>query len=483
MRPGEQRSDRACAPQHTAAAVCASVPWLVIALLIAACEHVPPAPIDPVENASRLVQRSLDDPSIAPALDRFGLALPIDGQWSMDQLTVAAWTLRTDVAVAYADLEAAQASTRLAGRRPNPSVATTFERVTNAASDEKPWVAGASVGLVIETAGKRDIRVQRSLAQEDALRWQFAQTLWDARAELAAAMVERVLAEQTLAIDEEELRLRRAYLDWIETRLQFGAATSNDRLLASQAISGLESQRALDSAALATAVARVAAAVGIIPANLAEIATGYPSLENLPELGLQDLLAARDAALSNRLDVQRSLAEYLIAEQDLRAALAAQYPDVVLGPGYLRDQADRKITLSLDLPTLVSSRSSAAIESAVTARSAAARRFDDVQARALADISTSYASYEAARAALAAARSAEQEALRTLQVTRRRIEAGAADRGELIGAELDLTVRMRNSLATLRTLAEAVAALQNGIQRPLYPPTSIEIPVSPEALR
>jgi len=483
MRPGEQKSDRAPAARPTRPVVCLYVPLLVIVLLGSACQHVPPAPIDPAENASRLVQRSLDDPTVTLSLDRFGLALPIDGRWSVDQLTVAAWTLRTDVAVAYADLEAAQASTRLAGRRPNPSMATTFERVTNAASDERPWVAGASVGLVIETADKRDIRVQRGLAQEDALRWQFAQTLWDARAELAAAMVERVLADRTVTIDDEELRLRRAYLDWIEIRLQFGAATSHDRFLALQAVSGLESQRELDRAALATAVARVAAAVGVIPDSLAEIAPMYPSLDDLPNLGLQDLLAARDAALSNRLDVQRSLAEYLIAEQDLRAALAAQYPDIVVGPGYLRDQADRKITLSLDLPTLVSSRSTAAIESAVAARSAAARRFDDVQARALADISTSYASYEAARAALVSARNAEQEALRTLQVTRQRIEAGAADRGELIGAEIDLTVRMRNSLATLRTLAEAVASLQNGIQRPLYPPTVIEIPVSAEALR
>jgi len=451
--------------------------------IIAACQHVPPAPIDPAENANRLLERSLDDPVVAVAFERYGLRIPESGEWSVDQLTVAAWSLRTDIAVAYADLEVARAATRFSGQRQNPSIATTFERVTNASSGEKPWVAGASVGLVFETADKRDIRVQRGLAEEDALEWQLAETLWTARAELGAALIAQSFAARTLELDDEELRLRREYLDWIDTRLQFGAAAMPDRRAASEAVSGLEGQRELDRAALDSATADIAAAVGIANDALPAIASISTSADDLPDFGPQDLLAARESALSNRLDVQRSLAEYMVAEQDLRAALASQYPDIVLGPGYLKDQADRKFTLNLDLPAIVSRRSEAAIDNAIAARAAAASRFDDVQATAIAEINKSYARYGAIRAALSASQSAEREAIAAVQLMRQRIDAGAANRGELVGAEIDLIVRRRNTLDTLHALAEALATLQNGIQQPLYPPSLLPVGIPREPVQ
>jgi len=449
-------------------------------LVVVACQHVPPAPIDPAANGERLMQRALGAPEVSTALVDFGQSVPEDGRWSLDQLTIAAWSLRTDIAAARAELAAAGTATRLAGRRPSPGISTSFEHVTNAAAGEKPWVLGASVGFVIETADKRDIRVQQSLAQEDAMQWQLAQLLWRARTELSDAVVEQTLAQQTLALDEEELGLRRAYLDWIETRFSFGAATTQDRLVASEALIALESQRELDRAALAAATARIAGAIGVAPDALAGITPLYPTTEDLPDFDTQDLAVAREAALSNRLDIRRALAEYELAEQDLRAAVASQYPDIVLGPGYLIDQADRKITLSLDLPAFLSNRSEAAIENAIAARAVAASRFDDVQGAALAQINTSFATYAATRAALASARNAEQETARSLRTVRQRLEAGAADRGELVGAEIGLAVRKRNTLETLRTLTQAMAALQDSIQRPLYPPSSLVVTTQTE---
>ena len=49
--------------------------------------------------------------------------------WSLDQLTLAAWTLRTDVAVARAEVGAARAKTGVESQRPNPTVQTTNEKV------------------------------------------------------------------------------------------------------------------------------------------------------------------------------------------------------------------------------------------------------------------------------------------------------------------------------------------------------------------
>jgi len=448
---------------------------LAMLLTVQGCVHVPPAPIDPVAHARSLEQRALDDAAVATALSSYGLGVPGDARWTLDQLTIAGWVLRSDIAAARAELDAARAATRLESRRPGSGIATTFERVTNAATGIKPWVVGASDALTIETADKRDIRRERALAREEAAQWQLAQTLWDARVDLTGALFDRLFAERTLALDDEELRARRAQLEWIDTRLSFGAATTQERLVVAEALSQIESQRELDFAGLAAATARLASAVGVVPAAFARVTPIYPDLDALPDIDSENLAVARELALSNRLDVRRALADYDVAEQDLRAAVADQYPNIALGPGYLVDQGDRKITLSLDLPLLPSMRTAAAIDSAVALRAVAAARFDVVQENALAQIETSFASYRATLGALAAAESAEREAEQSLATARRRFDAGAADRGEVVGAEIGLLTRRRNSLDTRRALTLALAALQDGIQQPLYPSSSIAV--------
>src|SRR5262245_18782921 len=81
---------------------------IMCALVCGACEHVPPAPIDPSANAARIVARSLADPAIGETLAKHGVPIA-DGAWSLDQLTLAAWMLRTDLAVARAEVAAARA--------------------------------------------------------------------------------------------------------------------------------------------------------------------------------------------------------------------------------------------------------------------------------------------------------------------------------------------------------------------------------------
>jgi cobalt-zinc-cadmium efflux system outer membrane protein len=475
QRPVTRSSTRRSTPRLGAVALCA--------LGMGACQHVPPAPIDPVANGLKLQQRQIDTPAVESALQMYGLAVPADGRWTLDQLTVAAWTLRTDIATAQAQLAAARTATELAGRRPSPGITSTFERVTNADASAKPWVIGASVGLVIETADKRDIRVQRSLAEESALQWQIAQLLWQARTELSNALLDHELTLRALTLDQDELALRRDYLGWIDTRLRFGAATTQDRLLASEALTTMESQLELDRAASAAAAARIAAAVGVGPEAWSRIEPIVPDIAELPEFGAEDFVEARAAAIVNRMDVQRTLAEYEMAEQDLRAAVASQYPDIVLGPGYLVDQADRKITLSLDLPAFLSNRSEATISNAIAARTIAASRFDDAQSIALAQISASFSLYGATRAALQAAATAEQSSALALAVARRRLAAGAADRGEVVAAQIDLAVRQRATLDTRRRAVEAIAALQDSIQRPLFPQSSLAMTSQPEQVR
>jgi outer membrane protein TolC len=448
---------------------------LGVALLgaCAACQQVPVAPIDPAANGARIASRSLTDSAVQAALQRHELGVAPDNAWSLDHLTLAAWTLRTDLAVARKELDAARATTVVESQRPNPSVTTTTENVVDDGA-QHPWVVGAALAFSLELGGKRDIRRDRALAQEQVLEWQFGETLWAARAEVRAALLELAFAERAAALDDTEAGLARQFLSWVDTRFEHGAATTSERLAALQSLNESTSRRELDKAAVATASATLAAAVGVTPGELAGVRTVVPPLEELRALPATDVNTARDLALVNRLDVRRALAEYGVAEQDLRAAVATQYPDIKLAPGYLLDQADHKITLGLDVPVPLFHGADAAIDRAIAERALAAAKFDDVQARALAAIDVGLARYESSRNALAAAEAAERDATEAAASLERRLEAGGANRGEVLAAQIALAGLRRSSLTARRAVLDAATELENGIERPLFPASALE---------
>jgi outer membrane protein TolC len=445
--------------------------WAAV-LACSACQHVPPAPLDAAANATRIAARSLADPAVQAALGRHDLAVA-ENAWSLDQLTLAAWTLRTDLAVARLSVDAARAATAVDSERPNPTVTAPLEKVTDSDVAD-PWVIGAALALTFETGGKREIRRALALAQERSLEWRFGEALWTARAEVRAALLDVAFAQALVAIDEDTARLQREYLSWVETRLAHGAATTSERLAAVQALNQAESRGALDGVALATASAVLAAAVGVAPRELASVQPLLPALDGLSNLGALDADAARSVALVNRLDVRRALAEYEVAEQELRAAVASQYPDVTLAPGYTVDQSDHKITLGLDLPVPLFHNSNAAIRRAIAARAVAAAKFDDVQAGALAAIDVGFAQFEATRGALAAAERAARDAEGAVAALERRLAAGAANRGEVLAGQVALAGLRETALTARRALLDAATALENAIERPLYPESSID---------
>jgi outer membrane protein TolC len=260
----------------------------------------------------------------------------------------------------------------------------------------------------------------------------------------------------------------------VDARLARGAATTSERLAALQAANESASRRALDETALATALATLAAAVGVPAQEVARVRTESPPLSELPAIDRAAVDRARELAIVNRLDVRRALADYEVAEQDLRAAVSKQYPDLALAPGYLVDQGDHKITLALDLPVPLFHGAKASIQRAIAGRAVAAAKFDEVQAAALAAIDLGFVRYGSSHGALLAAEGAERAASDAEVTLARRFAAGAADRGELLAGRIAAVGLKRAALEARRVSIEAATALENGIQSPLFPASSLE---------
>jgi outer membrane protein TolC len=352
-------------------------------------------------------------------------------------------------------------------------VSTTTEKVTDSGAAE-PWVVGAALAFDLELGNKREIREQRATAETAGLEWAFGEELWRARSEVRAALLDVAFGEGLAAIDREEADLTADFLAWVEARFARGAATTSERLAALQAANESVSRRELDQAALATATATLAAAVGVSAQEVARVSPEPPPLSELPDIDRASVDRARELAIVNRLDVRRALADYEVAEQDLRAAVSKQYPDLTLAPGYLLDQGDHKITLALDLPVPLFHGAKASIQQAIADRAVAAAKFDEVQAAALAAIDVGFARYQSSRGALQAAERAERAASDAEATLEKRFAAGAADRGELLAGRIAAAGLKRAALEARRASVDATTALENGIQSPLFPASSLE---------
>jgi hypothetical protein len=92
----------------------------------------------------------------------------------------------------------------------------------------------------------------------------------------------------------------------------------------------------------------------------------------------------------------------------------------------------------------------------------------------LAGIGVCFARYESSREALAAAEQTERDAAGVAGSLERRLAAGGANRGELLAGQITLARLRRTTLDARLALLDAVTALENSTERPLYPASSIE---------
>lgn len=451
-------------------------------LLLGGCISAPPAPLDASQSAQRLTARSLQDPVVGEALAKAGLPAVQPGEraWTLDALTVAAWMLRPEVAVAAADISTSTAAQRIAAQLPNPTLSLgPGYLVRNANHNVSPWILTTALDFTIETGGKRGIRATQARATTQSLRWAFAETLWRTRQDVRRALLERELAQLGLTLAEQEAALRSRYADWIETEIRFGAATQPDRLVARTSLAATQAQLRTARGDLDTADANLANALGVVGENLPVAQLVTVDLDTLPDADATPQATWRGWSVLNRLSVNHALADYQVAEQELRLAVARQYPDIALGPGYSFDKGDGVINLGIGVTLPLFHGGRAQIDQALAQRQKAARQFELVQAQALGEVEAALARYRSSHAAWQQSRQAEAAAASAATAEQRRLSLGAADRGELLTAQIAASVAQRGTLDALRAAVAALSAIEDSVQRPVWPASGLTIDQNP----
>jgi len=356
----------------------------VLLAALAGCVRYTPRPLELAAHPAEYRARRLDDPRLLDWVARWA-SRPSGTTWSDRQLALAALGLRADLVRARADWEAAIAGERTAGVRPAPGVQGSVERAVSGSDGQSPWVISLAGLFSLELGGKRGARLQHarartSLVEADlrATAWRVARDAGDAAVALAGTEAELAQARREVDAladleDRERARFQEAAVSSAEL-----ARTGTEVQAARTAAAALRSQALSARAALAGALAVPSAAVD----SLVVAPDVTPDCAALTTLDADSLAAL---ALSRRPEIGRALAEYALAESDVRLEVARQYPDLELGPGFIWDQGVHRWTLALALPNLLGFRNRAAIAEAERARTATAARVAQVQDELLAE--------------------------------------------------------------------------------------------------
>lgn len=314
-------------------------PLILLGLALNGCAEFQDRPLQPAASQMRLEARSLDShelQSFMQTVSGSAVVWPLK-RWHVDQLTLAAIYYHPDLGLIRAQAATADAAIITAGQRPNPNLKVSPTWISNAVAASQPWIIGSSLSIPIETASKRDYRIQKAQALSDATHLLIVDGICLVRGRIRLAMLEVFAAQQSEQLLKQQLGIQQAMTQRLQQQLAAGELSRLDVMRARLALNAL--QLSLGTAKKRYNESRVllANAMGVPVSALAAIELDFSALDTLADLTGVPVPVLRDIALKQRPDILAALADYNAAQAALQIEIANQYPNIQANPGYTWD--------------------------------------------------------------------------------------------------------------------------------------------------
>jgi cobalt-zinc-cadmium efflux system outer membrane protein len=446
------------------------VPGLATVIAIAACSAVPYSsrPLDTDATASEFIARTGDFDGLKRFVAANGYAPDAwpPGEWGLKELTLVALYFHADIRTARARAEVAHAELGSAAQPQSWSGRFKPEYHSRPLPDSSgPWTLGLELEIPLVAQGKRAARVERSAFLADAADLDVANAAWMVRGRVRDRYLELQASRDALQSLDAQLVARKDMLGLVNRRVETGMLSARDLGFERVTYSQLELLRSQQLARQQRARGELAAALGLSPEVLERMKLRFDA-DVSPRTDM-DVGTLRRMALRNRLDVHRKLLEFGAADAEVKAAVAAQNPDITLGPGYAWDQGDNVWSLAVGMSLPPAARTRASIREAQARRELAAEQFAATQADAISLAERAGAQYRLARDRIAHAE--HQLRVQQEQESRmsRQFDAGAADRMQRVAARIDTLASETLLQSALVDERQALAHLEDALQRPL----------------
>lgn len=422
-------------------------------LLLAACAHYTPRPLDPRASAVQLEQRQLIGSE--------------SGLWHPEELLRYALANNAGVRESHEQLRAALAAVDTAHSLPNPTLGVALDRYTAEQAGSSPWLWGLSLDIPVSAMANRSL--QSALAQTSVrqARLSYADRIWQLRTDLRSAVLGRLVADEQVRLAAQQLYDSRALQSIRAARVSAGENAAADNLQAQLEVLQAEQELSVAQKSRLQADAQLAVVLSVSPVETQAAKLSWSEFQDVNIPDARRLTSLREQALLARSDVERALSEYEARELELRLQVRAQFPQLTLGPGYTYDHGVKKLTLAASLTLPIFNRNSGPIAEAEAQRSAAGLHLESVQSTVMQEIDTARAELDQATTTLAGASETRSVAEREMNRARREQQAGAADRLDLLGAKLVLARARRSELEARAALQQSMGALENALRTPL----------------
>jgi cobalt-zinc-cadmium efflux system outer membrane protein len=443
--------------------------WLV------GCARFQSRPLKPAETAERIENRSLTNEALKPFLEE-NLHRSFDawpaGSWDFEMLTMAAFYYQPSLSVARAQWAVARGGEKTAGQRPNPTLNVTPGYSANVPTPS-PWLPLATLDWPIETAGKRRYRRAQAARLSEAARLNIASTAWQIRSAVRMALLDFVGANAREKILQKQLEEQEEILKLLEGQVQAGARSASETF--SFRTAAVQARVALSDAqrARAESQARLAEAIGVSMASLAQAPLAPELFTRDVDLKRLNTAEVRRRALQSRADILAGLAQYEAAQSALQLEIARQYPDLRLLPGYEYDQGNNKWSLGLTVDLPILNQNQGPILEAEARRAEAAAKFNALQTKVLAEIERAQQTLQMTSRTLLDLRALAAQQQKWRDAVAAQVQAGAAERLDLLSAELELTTAQLGQLDGQVKEQQALGALEDAVQRPFEMPAAI----------
>ena len=389
--------------------------------------------------------------------------------WGLDDLTYCALFFHPSLDVARAQWRVAQASKATAGSRPLPSVSGNYGKGNNANEDISPYTYSLSIDIPIETANKRNIRIENAEHLSESAKLEVAQTAWNLRAQVATIYNELLLNQAQLSLLSKEHAYRQEVVDLYQKRHDLGLASkielSHSKLLlqaTTAEFNALQQNNAVLKAKLAGTVGlplnRVQQMRFLAPAHVETV------IERIQQSLTNDF---QSKALLNRLDLRIALERYAMAEAKLKLEISKQYPDLKISPSYTYEFGNKVWSLGLSSLMTMINKNKFAIAEANQLREVEAAQFESLQSSIINEAYAVRAKLVQSQQLLADNKKLFAEKQENTTRMHSLFNAGEIDRLELTMVKLEELISEKNLALANFQMHASINNLENTLQHPL----------------
>ncbi len=395
--------------------------------------------------------------------------------WNVDTLSLAAIFYHPDMALASAQADSAEAANITAAQRPNPTINPSTSYLTHIATAAMPWYALSNLNLPIETAGKRDFRMDKARHLAEAARLRVKDAAWQVRGRVRQAWLEVYAAQEAERLLRRQFGIQESLTARLEQLASAGEITRLEAIRSRLALNPL--QLNLDGARKRCLESRVmlAVAVGVPVDAWSGIVFDFTDLSKPPTLNDIPARDLKAIALRQRPDVLAALADYDAAQSALQIEIANQYPNIQANPGYAWEVGENLWTLGATIQLPVMHQNQGLIAEAEAKRREFAVRFEALQVRIVGDVDRAHAGVAALVGKWLDAEKLTRLQEDNLRASQAQFRAGEIDRLAVLAAELESAIAERVRLDVLIETQQALNGLEDSLRYPLASVLGVEL--------